>query len=52
MKPQPEPDVVGTPEGDGEILPDEPLQPSSDAALTGLQNPQGSKPSAYDRDKK
>ena len=45
-------DVVATPEGDNEILPDEPLEPAADAAVTGLQEPRGSKPDAYNRDKK
>jgi hypothetical protein len=52
MTPEPTPEAVGTPEGDNEILPDEPLQPSTDEALTDLQKPPGSKPSDYERDKK
>ena len=44
--------VVATPEGDNEMLPDEPLQPSSDAALTGLQTPRGHEASdEYKKDK-
>ena len=45
-------DVVATPEGDNEILPDEPLEPAADEAVAGLQKPRGSKPRAYQRDKK
>jgi hypothetical protein len=37
-------DVIATPEGDNELLPDEPLQPSSDAAVNGLEIPRGSQP--------
>ena len=45
------PDVVSTPEGDNEILPDEPLQPASDAAVTGLQAPRGDEADEYKKDK-
>jgi segregation and condensation protein B len=44
-------DVVATPEGDNEISPDEPLEPSSDAAVIGLETPLGSKPDGYKEDK-
>ena len=37
-------DVVATPEGDNEILSDEPLEPASDAAVSGLQVPRGNEP--------
>ena len=37
-------DSVATPEGDNEIPPDQPLQPASDIAIDGLQNPRGSEP--------
>lgn len=48
-----EPDSVATPEGDNELLPDEPLQPSSDVAVEGLQNPRGAEPDdEYKKDKK
>ena len=36
-------DVVATPEGDNEILPDEPLQPSADLAADGLIEQGGGK---------
>lgn len=36
-----EPDVVGTPEGDNEFAPDEPLKPMPEGAL---QDPRGSEP--------
>jgi hypothetical protein len=44
-------DVIATPEGDNEILPDEPLEPSADAAVEGLETPPGSKPDPYEEDK-
>ncbi len=44
-------DVIATPEGDNEFLPDEPLQPSADAAMTGLETPRGSEPDSYKADK-
>lgn len=34
--------VIATPEGDNEMAPDQPLQPSSDAAVSGLMTPRGS----------
>lgn len=39
---QPHSDVIATPEGDNEMAPDQPLQPSSEAAISGLQTPRGS----------
>ena len=44
-------DVVGTPEGDNEMLPDEPLKPAADAAVEGLETPAGSGEDSYKRDK-
>ncbi len=44
-------DVVATPEGDNEILPDEPLKPAADAAMSGLETPRGSEPDWYKEDK-
>jgi hypothetical protein len=44
-------DVIATPEGDNEILPDEPLEPSADDAVEGLETPRGSEPDAYKQDK-
>ena len=41
------PDSVATPEGDNEFAPDQPLQPSSDDALDGLQVPRGNAPDPY-----
>ena len=43
--------VIATPEGDNEFLPDEPLQPSSDAATSGLETPRGNEPDSYKNDK-
>ena len=43
-------DVVATPEGDNEILPDEPLEPAADAAVSGLETPPGSEPDGYRQD--
>ena len=47
-----EPNAVGTPEGDNEILPDEPLQPSADIATEDLEVPRGSEPDPYKQDHK
>lgn len=48
-----EPDSVATPEGDNEGAPDQPLQPSSDIAVAGLQTPRGAEPDdEYKKDKK
>ena len=44
-----EPDVVATPEGDGEFDPSEPLHPLPDDAL---ETPRGNEPDRYDRDRK
>lgn len=41
--------VIATPEGDNEMAPDQPLQPASDAAVSGLLTPRGS---ASDDEKK
>lgn len=43
--------VIATPEGDNEMLPDQPLQPSADAALDGLETPLGSDDLSYKKDK-
>ncbi len=43
-------DVIATPEGDNELLPHEPLQPSSDAPASGLETPRGSEPDSYKND--
>jgi hypothetical protein len=51
MANDPTEDVIATPEGDHEILPDEPLEPSSDAAVDGLETPAGSGDLPYKRDK-
>jgi hypothetical protein len=51
MANDPTEDVIATPEGDNEILPDEPLEPSSDAAVDGLETPAGSGDLPYKRDK-
>jgi hypothetical protein len=51
MANDPKVDVIATPEGDNEILPDEPLEPSSDAAVDGLTTPAGSGDLPYERDK-
>jgi hypothetical protein len=48
---EPHSDVIATPEGDNEMAPDQPLQPSSDAAVSGLETPRGSKPDEYKKDK-
>ena len=32
------------PEGDNEMAPDQPLQPSADIAVEGLRNPRGAEP--------
>ena len=42
--PEREPEVVGTPEGDGEFPPGEPLKPVPDAAE---QKPRGGAPDPY-----
>ena len=42
--------AIGTPEGDNELRPDQPLEPSADAAVEGLETPRGSKPDVYRRD--
>lgn len=42
-----EPDVVGTPEGDNEFAPDEPLHPVPDGAE---QDPRGAEPDPYKQD--
>ncbi len=39
-----EPNVVGTPEGDNEWAPDEPLKPSDVTPANGLQDPRGAEP--------
>jgi hypothetical protein len=44
-------DVIATPEGDNEMLPDQPLEPTADAAVTGLETPRGSEPDSYKIDK-
>ena len=44
-------DVVATPEGDNEILRDQPLRPASDAAVTGLEVPLGNATDEYKNDK-
>ena len=44
-----EPDVIATPEGDGEFNPSEPLHPLPEDAL---EVPRGSEPERYDRDHK
>ena len=44
-----EPDVVATPEGDGEFDPSEPLHRLPDGAL---EVPRGNEPESYDRDHK
>jgi hypothetical protein len=44
-------DVIATPEGDNEILPDEPLEPSADAATEGLETPLGGGDLPYKKDK-
>ena len=43
--------VIATPEGDNELLPDQPLQPSTDAATDGLETPRGSEDFPYKKDK-
>lgn len=45
-----EPDVVGTPEGDNELSPDQPLKPATTDATEGLEVPRGNKPDKYKRD--
>ncbi len=49
---QPGTNVIATPEGDNEMLPDQPLQPSSDAAVSGLETPRGNELDEYKNDKK
>ncbi len=44
-------DSIGTPEGDNEFAPDQPLEPGSDVATEGLETPRGSKPDDYRRDR-
>lgn len=44
-----EPDVIATPEGDGEFDPQEPLHPLPEGAR---EVPRGSEPDSYDRDHK
>ena len=39
-----EPASIATPEGDNEIPPDQPLQPSAAIATEGLENPRGAEP--------
>jgi hypothetical protein len=51
MANDPEDDVIATPEGDNETLPDEPLEPASDAAVDGLETPAGSGDLPYKKDK-
>jgi hypothetical protein len=51
MANDPNTDVIATPEGDNEILPDEPLQPSVDATTDGLETPAGSGDLPYKKDK-
>ena len=51
MPSDPKQKVIATPEGDNEILPDEPLQPSADAATDGLETPAGSGDLSYKKDK-
>ncbi len=43
---------IGTPEGDNEFAPDQPLQPGTDSAIEDLEIPRGSKPDEYRRDQK
>jgi hypothetical protein len=43
--------VIATPEGDNEIPPDQPLQPSADSATDGLETPAGSGDLPYKKDK-
>ena len=42
---------IGTPEGDNELAPDQPLEPGSDVAVEDLETPRGSKPDEYRRDR-
>ncbi len=51
MATDPKNDVIATPEGDNELLPDQPLQPSTDAATDGLETPAGSGDLSYKKDK-
>ncbi|HEX9200192.1 MAG TPA: hypothetical protein VF865_11580 [Acidobacteriaceae bacterium] len=45
-------DVVGTPEGDGEFGPDQPLTPDAvEASASGLETPRGSAPAEYESDR-
>ena len=44
-----EPDTVGTPEGDNEFAPDQPLKPVPDGAE---QDPRGNEPDPYKQDHK
>ena len=44
-------DRIATPEGDNEFAPDQPLTPSADEAVDGLEKPRGSEPDPYKRDK-
>lgn len=43
------PDVIATPEGDGEFDPNQPLHPLPDGAL---DDPEGAEPLSYKRDHK
>ena len=45
-----EPNVVGTPEGDNEFAPDQPLKPSEVTPANGLQDPRGNEPDSYKQD--
>jgi hypothetical protein len=46
------PDVVATPEGDGEFDGAEPLTPVAvESSVVGLETPRGSAPAVYDTDK-
>lgn len=44
-----EPDTVGTPEGDNEFAPDQPLKPLPDGVE---QDPRGAEPDPYKQDRK
>ena len=50
-KDEPATDRIATPEGDNELAPDQPLTPSADEALDGLETPRGNEPDRYKRDK-
>ncbi len=51
MPTDPKAAAIATPEGDNEIPPDQPLQPSADIATDGLETPAGSAPDSYKQDK-